>query len=204
MSNFIGQIKNFFERQTENFRVLLATMVLNTSIKTMTTSRARGASYLQLYLRSLGANPQQLGYLNSLTHIANTLFAIPIGWFSDRFSLKKVALAGFYLIRHCPNSLRTIDNLGSSNACYDDKWNNCSGYDHKRILHHFSSRTFRSGNRNEYEKYTHFSRRTPNSKLICYNSVKFWWDKCRGDSTSLHHFHICQSSYLNLYHFEIE
>ena len=40
MSNFIGQIKNFFERQAENFRVLLATMVLNTSIKTMTTSRA--------------------------------------------------------------------------------------------------------------------------------------------------------------------
>ncbi|MEE8571193.1 MAG: MFS transporter [Candidatus Bathyarchaeia archaeon] len=97
MSNFFGRIKNFFERQTENFRVLLATMVLNTSIKTMTTSRARGASYLQLYLRSLGANPQQLGYLNSLTHIANTLFALPIGWFSDRFSLKKVALAGFIL-----------------------------------------------------------------------------------------------------------
>lgn len=97
MSNFFGRIKNFFERQTENFRVLLATMVLNTSIKTMTTSRARGASYLQLYLRSLGANTQQLGYLNSLTHIANTLFALPIGWFSDRFSLKKVALAGFIL-----------------------------------------------------------------------------------------------------------
>jgi hypothetical protein len=40
MSKFFGQIKNFFERQTENFRVLLATMVLNTSIKTMTASRA--------------------------------------------------------------------------------------------------------------------------------------------------------------------
>jgi MFS family permease len=97
MSNFFGQILNFFERQTENFRVLLATMVLNTSIKTMTTARERGASYLQLYLRGLGADPQQLGFLNSLTHIANTIFALPIGWISDRFSLKKVAIAGFIL-----------------------------------------------------------------------------------------------------------
>ena len=77
-------------------------MTLNASIKAMVTGQAAqggaaaGASYLQLYIRALGADSQQIGYLNSLTRIANTMFALPIGWISDRFSLKKITLIGFF------------------------------------------------------------------------------------------------------------
>ncbi|MCJ7633743.1 MFS transporter, partial [Candidatus Bathyarchaeota archaeon] len=82
---------------------LLVAMVANTAIKTMTTGQAAqggaaaGASYVQLYIRALGADAQQVGYLNSLTHVANMIFALPIGWLSDRVSLKKIAIAGFIL-----------------------------------------------------------------------------------------------------------
>ena len=98
----LRKIKSYLDRQTENFRVLLVTSVLNNSIRNLTRgnqqgSAAGGAAYLPLYLRSLGANSQQLGILNSLTQAANVVFALPIGWLSDRISLRKVVIAGFVL-----------------------------------------------------------------------------------------------------------
>ena len=85
MSKFFGQIKDFFGRQTENFRVLFLTSVLTQSIRRLTIGgavggggAAGGASYLQLYLRALGADPQQVGILNSLGIVANAAFALPL------------------------------------------------------------------------------------------------------------------------------
>ena len=56
-----------------------------------------GASYLQLYLRALGADSQQMGYLNSFAAIARGLVGLPLGWISDRISLKKVVVFGYML-----------------------------------------------------------------------------------------------------------
>ncbi|MFH0748615.1 MAG: MFS transporter [Candidatus Bathyarchaeota archaeon] len=110
MSNSLTRIKDFFGRQTANFKVLLVTAISNTSAKSLTAGQAAqtgggatsGASYLQLYLRALGADPQQLGFLNSLTQLANALFGLPIGWISDKFSLKKVVVAGLILAVFVP------------------------------------------------------------------------------------------------------
>ncbi|MFH0748774.1 MAG: hypothetical protein V1915_02485 [Candidatus Bathyarchaeota archaeon] len=69
MSNFLVQVTKFFSRQKENFRVLITTSVLNTAIRELVTGdvggggagfRVRG-SYIHLYLRYLGADPQQIG-----------------------------------------------------------------------------------------------------------------------------------------------
>lgn len=106
MSNFFGQIKNFFGRQTENFKTLLITQIMNSAVRELVTGRgeggggggaAGGASYLQLYLGALGANSQQIGYLNSAGKIASAAFGLPLGWISDRFSLKKVIITGLIL-----------------------------------------------------------------------------------------------------------
>ncbi|MFH0748997.1 MAG: MFS transporter [Candidatus Bathyarchaeota archaeon] len=105
LSGTFGKIRNFFERQTRNFRVLLATSVINNSIRTLTTGQAgsmggggaSGASYIQLYLQALGADSQQIGLLNSLGKLANALVGLPLGWVSDRFSLKKVVIFGLIL-----------------------------------------------------------------------------------------------------------
>lgn len=58
---------------------------------------AASASYVQLYLTALGADPQQVGILNSLGKLANAIVGLPLGWISDRFSLKKVVVFGFVL-----------------------------------------------------------------------------------------------------------
>jgi len=106
MSNVLGQVKNFVNRQSENFKALLVTAVSTTSIRSLTAGSAAqggggastgGASYQQLYLRALGADPQQVGILNSVGSVANAIFALPMGWISDRFSLKKVEIFGLIL-----------------------------------------------------------------------------------------------------------
>lgn len=98
----LRKMSSYINRQTENFRVLLVTSVLNNSIRNLTRgnqqgSAAGGVAYLPLYLKALGADPQQIGILNSLTQAANVIFALPIGWLLDRISLRKVVIAGFVL-----------------------------------------------------------------------------------------------------------
>ncbi|MCJ7646576.1 MFS transporter, partial [bacterium] len=100
-----GRIKNFIARQTDNFKVLLVAQISTTSIRSLTAGQAAkagggaagGASYVQLYIKALGADSQQIGYLNSLGRVANAIVALPLGWISDRFSLRKVVLVGYLL-----------------------------------------------------------------------------------------------------------
>lgn len=51
-------------------------------------------AYDSIYIRELGANPIQLGIVNSFSYVAGTLTSTPIGWLQDRYSLKKIFLAG--------------------------------------------------------------------------------------------------------------
>jgi len=104
-TNALGRIREFIERQTENFKVLLISSVVTNSHRNLTLGQAAasggggagGASYQQLFLRTLGADSQQIGYLNSLNRVANAVFALPLGWLSDRFSQRKVNLFGLLL-----------------------------------------------------------------------------------------------------------
>lgn len=98
----LKRTRDFINRQTENFKVLLVTSTLNNSIRSLTRGNSNGAAvggiqYIQPYLAALGANSQQLGYLNSLTSFANVALALPIGWISDRVSLKRVVQIGFFI-----------------------------------------------------------------------------------------------------------
>ena len=52
------------------------------------------SQYNQLYATSLGANPVELGTLDSAGSIASSLISVPSGWIADRFGAKKVILIG--------------------------------------------------------------------------------------------------------------
>ena len=101
--SFLGRIKNFIDKQTHNFKVLLLTSVSISSINGLVTGSSDaggsggGVSYITLFIRALGADTQQIGVINSSGRIARALFGLPLGWISDRFSLKKVILTGLIL-----------------------------------------------------------------------------------------------------------
>ncbi len=68
----------------KNYRVLLA--------KRITYSFASGLTqnYTSVYIVKLGANPLQLGGLNSVGSLFSSLLALPIGWLADYYSLRKI------------------------------------------------------------------------------------------------------------------
>jgi MFS family permease len=51
--------------------------------------------YNSLYITSLGANPFQLGLLNSIMLTVSSIASIPLGWAIGKYSVKKVMLFGF-------------------------------------------------------------------------------------------------------------
>ncbi len=55
------------------------------------------AKYNQLYVTALGANPLELGSLNSMSGIANSVVSAPMGWFIDKYGVKKVMVLGLLL-----------------------------------------------------------------------------------------------------------
>jgi MFS family permease len=52
------------------------------------------SQYNQLYATALGANPVELGSLDSMGSIASSLISVPSGLIADRFGAKKVILIG--------------------------------------------------------------------------------------------------------------
>jgi MFS family permease len=53
--------------------------------------------YQPLYITSLGANIEQLGLLNTLGNFVNPILTVPIGWFADKFSVKKALILGMLM-----------------------------------------------------------------------------------------------------------
>ncbi len=53
--------------------------------------------YEQLYTTALGANPVELGSLNSLGSVVNSFISVPMGWIVDKYGVKKVIAFGLAL-----------------------------------------------------------------------------------------------------------
>jgi MFS family permease len=82
----------FTQRQTHDFKLMLARRALH--------GLAFGLSvqYNSIYATLLGADPVQLGSLQSVGNAVGALAALPAGWFIDYYSLKKVFLLGTVLL----------------------------------------------------------------------------------------------------------
>ncbi len=60
-------------------------------------TRSLPAQYDQLYVTALGADPLQLGSLNSIAGGINAVIAAPMGWLADKYGVKKVITIGLIL-----------------------------------------------------------------------------------------------------------
>ncbi|MEM2057388.1 MAG: MFS transporter [Thermoproteota archaeon] len=54
-------------------------------------------NYNQLYAVGLGANPLELGSLNSVGSVISSVVSIPVGWLIDKYGVKRVLAAGLVL-----------------------------------------------------------------------------------------------------------
>jgi MFS family permease len=88
----LQRIVGFAQRQTPDFRLVVLRRALH--------GMASGLSiqYNPIYATLLGANPVQLGSLESVGNAIGALAALPAGWFIDYYSLKKVFLLGTVML----------------------------------------------------------------------------------------------------------
>ncbi|MEM2960300.1 MAG: MFS transporter [Candidatus Bathyarchaeia archaeon] len=84
-------ISDFLKRLDRRFKVLLV------SIGLQTWSWSLPSQYNQLYATALGANPVELGSLESIGGVVSSIFSAPAGWLIDRYGVKKMLLLGLIL-----------------------------------------------------------------------------------------------------------
>ena len=83
---------HFVTKQERTFKINM----LRASIQYFATMLTR--QYESLYIMALGANPLQLGAVNSLGGLAGAAAALPTGWSVDRYGLRKTFLFGTSLM----------------------------------------------------------------------------------------------------------
>lgn len=89
-------IVTIWKRQIKNWRVTVIHALLNRFFNQLILQ------YQNIYVRKLGADPVQLGVVNSTANIMATLISSPIGWLQDRYSLKKIFSMGIGLLAIVP------------------------------------------------------------------------------------------------------
>jgi MFS family permease len=55
------------------------------------------AQYTQLYATGLGADPVDLGLLNSIAAAFSSIMSVPLGWAAEKYTVRRVMLLGFAL-----------------------------------------------------------------------------------------------------------
>lgn len=94
-------MKTFIGRQTVAYKVLAVKKFLDSFFSGFTSN------YVSIYIVKLGADPVQLGGLNSLGSLVSALASAPMGWLVDCYSARKVYLAVVFLSILFPLSLAT-------------------------------------------------------------------------------------------------
>lgn len=82
---------DFFKRLDKRFKVLLASISLHT------WSSSLPSQYSQLYAVALGANPVELGSLDSIGGVVSSIFSAPAGWLIDKYGVKNMLVLGLIL-----------------------------------------------------------------------------------------------------------
>lgn len=86
--NHFRQFVDLVARQSRNFKVMVCTGALNRLFMGM------AMQYESLYIRALGANPVELGSVRGVGLASSGIMSMPVGWLSDRYSLKRMMLFG--------------------------------------------------------------------------------------------------------------
>jgi MFS family permease len=88
MTNSILESLIVWKKQSRNWKIISFRSMLHRFFQRLTID------YNSIYITGLGADPVQLGIVNSFAHIAGSLISAPFGWLQDRYSLRKIFLVG--------------------------------------------------------------------------------------------------------------
>lgn len=86
-----GAISSFLKGIDTRFKTMLLAIGLYSWTSSLPTQ------YNQLYVTALGANTVELGSLNGLGGMANSVVSLPMGWFIDKYGVKKAIIIGLIL-----------------------------------------------------------------------------------------------------------
>jgi len=89
--NFYKATLNFLNGLDKRFKIILATIGLYNWASSLTSN------YNQLYTVALGADPIELGSLNSISGFVSSIISAPIGWLIDKYGVKKMIVTGLIL-----------------------------------------------------------------------------------------------------------
>ena len=86
---FLDKIKEFWNNQTRNYKVFLTRDILSTLFGNLV------GRYSSIYMTTLGATTEEIGYLTSILSAVRLLLSIPGGILTDRAkNIKKLYLSG--------------------------------------------------------------------------------------------------------------
>lgn len=93
---FLRELRDVWRRQHLNWRTVVTRQVFNRFFNQLTMQ------YNNIYIRGLGASPVELGAVNSASGLGSTLISLPLGYFQDRYSVRKIYLLGIAVLTLSP------------------------------------------------------------------------------------------------------
>jgi MFS family permease len=94
--NFLRELRDVWRRQHLNWRTVVTRQVFNRFFNQLTMQ------YNNIFIRGLGASPVELGAVNSASGLGSTLISLPLGYFQDRYSVRKIYLLGIAVLTLSP------------------------------------------------------------------------------------------------------
>jgi MFS family permease len=94
--SFIKELRDVWRRQNLNWRTVVIRQVFIRFFTQMTFQ------YDNIFIRGLGASALELGAVNSAAGFGSTLISIPLGYYQDRYSIRKIYLLGISILTLSP------------------------------------------------------------------------------------------------------
>ncbi|MFC1802593.1 MFS transporter [Thermoproteota archaeon] len=85
---FVRELGEVWKRQKRNWKTVVTRQIFNRFFNELTLQ------YANIYITLLGASPLQLGTVNSVWGIAQSIISVPLGIIRDRYNLRKIYLFG--------------------------------------------------------------------------------------------------------------
>ena len=94
--SFIRELRDVWRRQNLNWRTVVTRQVFNRFFNQLTMQ------YSNIFIRGMGASALELGAVNSASGLGSTLISLPLGYFQDRYSIRKIYLLGISIFTLSP------------------------------------------------------------------------------------------------------
>jgi len=95
-ASFVRELRDVWRRQNLNWKTVVTRQVFNRFFYQLTMQ------YSNIFIRDLGASALELGAVNSASGLGSTLISLPLGYFQDRYSIRKIYLLGISILTLSP------------------------------------------------------------------------------------------------------